>query len=119
METGFTDEDLIVMKSLKFDPSLKPNFESLKNCLVWEDERADFLSPDGYYLVGCLLIARSLLHRGLTFDDHPVNSEYCKNLWSIAQQQVSEWPGFKRIELNDVDKKYLDEKTRRAQREDL
>lgn len=115
METGFNDQDLELMKSLKYDPSLKPNYESLKGCLIWKDERSDDLSPDAYHIVSSLFVARSLLHQGLTFDDHPVDPEYCKNLWVIAQKQIADWPGFKRLTLNDEDRKYLEERVAQAE----
>lgn len=119
MKTEFTGNDLEVMRSLKYDPTLKPNYESLRGCLFWKDERSDELSPDGYKLVNSLIIARSLLQQGLTLDDHPIDPDYCKNLWAIAQKQIADWPGFKRLTLNEEDRKYLEEKMARAEREGL
>jgi sugar (pentulose or hexulose) kinase len=86
MEAGFTGQDLVLLKSLKYDPSLKPAYESIKGCLIWEDERAD---------------------------------ELCKELWAQAQQQISEWPGFKRLTLSAEDKEYFEDQIARAEREDL
>ena len=100
MEAGFTGQDLVLLKSLKYDPSLKPAYESIKGCLVWEDERADELSTEATRTVNNLLIARSLLHQGLTLDAHPINADLCKALWALAQEQISEWPGFKRLTLS-------------------
>ncbi len=119
METGFTGKDLEIMKSLKFDPSLKPNFESLKGCLVWKDERPRGLSLDADDLVNSLLIARASIHRGLTLDDLPFDPEYYKELWALAQQQISEWPGFKRLTLSDEDRLYLEDEIAASFREDL
>ncbi|MFA7340454.1 MAG: hypothetical protein WC028_26970 [Candidatus Obscuribacterales bacterium] len=119
MEAGFTGQDLVLLRSLKYDPSLKPAYESIKGCLIWEDERADELSTEAKRMVNNLLIARSLLHQGLTLDAHPINPELCKNLWALAQQQVSEWPGFRRLTLSAEDKAYFEDQVARAEREDL
>jgi hypothetical protein len=86
MHFEFVGKDLELMKSLKYDPELKPNYESIKGCLIWEDERAD---------------------------------ELCKELWAQAQQQISEWPGFKRLTLSAEDKEYFEDQIARAEREDL
>lgn len=54
------------------------------------------------------MAARAPIHRGLTFDDLPFDPDYYKELWALAQQQISNWPGFKRLTLNDQDRKYLE-----------
>ncbi len=119
MKTEFIGNDLEVMRSLKYDPTLKPNYESIRGCLFWKDERSEELSPDGYKLVNSLIIARSLLQQGLTLDDHPIDPEYCKKLWAIAQKQIADWPGFKRVTLSAEDKEYFEDQIARAEREDL
>ncbi len=119
MEAGFNDQDLELIKSLKYDPSLEPNFEALKGCLIWDDERPMGLSSEAYRTVSSLLVARSLLHKGLTLDDHPINADYCKKVWASAQQQISDWPGFRRLTLSDKDRKYLNDEIAASFREDL
>jgi len=119
MEAGFNDQDLELIKSLKYDPSLEPNFEALKGCLIWDDERPMGLSSEAYRTISSLLVARSLLHKGLTLDDHPINADYCKKVWAAAQQQISDWPGFKRLTLSDEDRKYLEDEIAASFREDL
>lgn len=119
MHFEFVGKDLELMKSLKYDPELKPNYESIKGCLIWKDERSDDLSPDAYHIVSSLFVARSLLHQGLSLDDHPIDPELCKKLWAQAQQQISEWPGFKRLTLSAEDKAYFEDQIARAEREDL
>lgn len=64
----------------------------------------------------CLLL---LIYRGLTLEDLPFEPEYYKELWTLAQQQVSEWPGFKRLTLSAEDKAYFEDQIARAEREDL
>ena len=119
MKPEFTERDLDLMRSLKYDPSLEPSYEYIRGCLFWEDERPEGLTPDADDLVGSLIIARSLFQRGLTLDDHPIDPEYCKNLWAIAQQQIGDWPGFKRLTLNDKDKKYLEDEIASASRQEF
>ena len=119
MHFEFVGKDLELMKSLKYDPELKPNYESIKGCLIWEDERPIGLSSEAYRAVGSLLIARSLLHQDLTLDAHPINPELCKKLWAHAQQQISNWPGFKRLTLSDEDRNYLEKEIAASFREDL
>ena len=119
MKPEFTGRDFDVMRSLKYDPSLKPNFESLKGCLVWKDERPRGLSIEADNLVNSLLIARAPIHRGLTLYDLPFDPEYYKELWALAQQQISNWPGFKRLSLSDEDRKYLNDEIAASFREDL
>ncbi|CAN5316161.1 hypothetical protein BH11CYA1_BH11CYA1_41090 [soil metagenome] len=114
MKPEFTGTDLDLIRSLKYDPLLEPSYEYLRGCLFWEDERPEGLTSDADDLIGSLIFARSLLQRGLTLEDHPVDPEYCKNLWAMAQQQISEWPGFKRLSLNDKDRRYLENEINKA-----
>ncbi len=109
MKPEFTGRDLDLMRSLKYDPSLEPIYEYLRGCLIWEDERPEGLTPAADDLVGSLIIARSLFHKGLTLEDHPIDPSYCKELWGSAQRQIGGWPGFKRLSLSDKDRKYLED----------
>jgi hypothetical protein len=113
-EPVFTGNDLRLMESLVYDANLEPSYEFLKGCLVWTDERPEGLTPAAYDKLGSLWIARSLLHRGLDFSDHPINPEYCRNLWERAIRQVSNWPGFKRLTLSEKDKRYYETKMNEA-----
>lgn len=108
-KTLFTENDLQLFKALKYDPELKPGFEAMKACLIWTDELADGLTPDGYDKLCSLWIARSLLHQGKTFSEHPINPEYCEQIWNLANQEIPDWPGFKRVKLDERDRKYYEE----------
>lgn len=119
MEIKLTDKDIELIQTQPYDSTLKPNFESLKGCLVWKDERPRGLSLDADDLVNSLLIARAPIHRGLTLDDIPFDPEYYKELWASAQQQISNWTGFKRLTLSDEDRKYLNDEIAASFREDL
>ena len=119
MEIKLTDKDIELIQTQPYDSTLMPNFESLKGCLVWKDERPRGLSLDAGRVINSLLVGRNLLHRGLTLDDHPINAEYCKKVWAAAQQQISNWPGFKRLTLSAEDRKYLNDEIAASFREDL
>lgn len=119
MEIKLTDKDIELIQTQPYDSTLMPNFESLKGCLVWKDERPRGLSLDAGRVINSLLVGRNLLHRGLTLDDHPINAEYCKKVWALAQQQISNWPGFKRLTLSAEYKMYLDDEIAASFREDL
>ncbi len=119
MKPEFTAKDLDILRALRYDSTLKPNFESLKGCLVWKDERPRGLSLDADNLLNSLIIARAPIHRGLTLDDLPFDPEYYKELWALAQQQISDWLGFKRLTLSDEDRRYLEEEIAASFREEL
>src|SRR5438874_7732579 len=99
MESGplFTGNDLRLIESLVFDPSLKPAFDPMKDCLVWADERAEGLTPDGYESLCDLWIARSFLHRGVDFSTHALDPNYFREVWDRAIQQGFNWPGSCRL----------------------
>lgn len=114
-EPLFTGNDLRLIDSLVYDPSLEPSFEFLKACLVWSDERPDGLTPAAYDKLCSLWVARSLLHNGLDFSDHPINPEYCRKLWQRAIEEIPDWPGFKRLTLTQKDKVYYREELEKSQ----
>ena len=119
MELKLTDKDIELIQTQPYDATLKPNFKSLKGCLVWRDERPRGLSLDADRVINSLLVGRNLLHRGLTLDDHPINADFCKKVWTASQKQIADWPGFKRLTLSDEDRKYLEEEIAASFREDL
>ena len=108
METVFAGNDLKLMKSMVYEPDLEPSYEFLKGCLIWNDERPDGLTPDGYDNLSSLWIARALLHNGLGLSDDPINPDFTRELWERAMNEVPEWPGFKRITLSYKDRQYLE-----------
>ena len=114
-EFVFSGNDLKLIESLVYDPSLEPSYEFLKGCLVWEDERPSGLTPDAYDILCDLWIARSLLHRGLSLADHPLDPQYCEDIWQRALKQGFSWPGFNRLILNDKDKLYYESQLLSAQ----
>jgi hypothetical protein len=111
-ELLFEGNDLRLIESLKFDPELEPSYESIKGCLIWRDERPDGLSNAGYEALGDLWAARSFLHQGLDFSEHPLNPDYYRRVWERALAQGLKWPGFNRITLSEKDKDYLESRLR-------
>jgi hypothetical protein len=110
MDSGplFRDNDLRLIESLVYDPTLKPKFDSMRDCLVWADERPEGLTPDGYEHLLDLLIARSFIHRDLDFSTHSLDPIYFKQIWDRAMEYKFQWPGFKRLTLSAEEKAYFD-----------
>ena len=99
----FAQYDLCLIESLVYQPELKPGFECLKECLIWEDERPNGLSPEGYEKLCDLWIARSFLHKKVPFSSWELDPNYFEQVWSMAQAQAFKWPGFYRVQLNQED----------------
>ena len=109
MEPVFTGNDLKLIESLEYNPTLTPGYDTLKGCLIWADERADGLTREGYENLCDLWIARSFIHRGKDFSSHPIDPNYFREFWDRAVTQGFRWPGFRRIELSPEDKQYYED----------
>lgn len=107
-EPLFVGEDLRLIELLTYKPSLKPSYDHIKNCLAWDDERADGLTPAGYEILCDLWIARSFIHRGLSFSIHELDPNYFRVVWERALGQKFKWPGFQRLTLSEEDKTYFE-----------
>ncbi len=105
-EPLFSGRDLELMLSLKFDESAEPSFHIMKRCLVWTDESIANLTSAAYESVGDLWITRGYLHRGLELSD-PKIDPYFRDIWERALQQIPDWPGFKRVTLDEEDRDYF------------
>ncbi len=102
-EPLFSERDKELVDALVFDDSLEPMFNSLADYFIWFDERPDNITPDGSDKLQTLWVGRSLLHKRLTFADHEINPEYCAKVWNQALEEIPNWPGFKRLKLNEKD----------------
>jgi hypothetical protein len=102
----FVGEDLRLIESLVYRPELKPSYEFMKDCLVWEDERPDGLTPDDYSNLSDLLVARSYLHRGEPFSAWELDPDRFKSVWERAIKQGLRWPGFRRVSLSGEEEAY-------------
>jgi len=105
--------DIDILNALHYDENTKPNFEFFKACLTWRDEGQDVpLSSEGREFLVDLWITRSCIHRQLPHEKwglDPQSWQYFTKIWEFGLKNVPNWPGFKRIELSEVDKKYLNE----------
>jgi hypothetical protein len=104
----FTGRDLELIESLKYNPCLEPGYCHIKDCLAWEDERVDGLTPDGYESLCDLWIARSFIHRNLDFSAYDLSPEYFRDIWERALKQGFKWPGFNRLILSETDKAFYE-----------
>jgi len=107
----FSNEDKKIFENLKYDKSLKPRFDWIKNCLFWKDEEAYRLSDDGNRKLAGLWIARFFIyHSGLSEEKWWINNkDFYKGAWSAAIDSGLKWPGFEksRLYLSKSDKEYL------------
>jgi hypothetical protein len=104
----FSQKDRDILQSQKYDASLRPGFNALTYCLVWDDEHPMGVSREGHDVLATLWLGRRLMHQGLTFADHPVNPDFCRNVWQQAIEEIPDWPGFKRLTLNEQDRTYFE-----------
>jgi hypothetical protein len=96
------------IESLVYDPSLQPGYDTIKDCLVWEDERSALVSPPGYEFLGKLLVYRGfVIHRGDRFDRIGMTGESYLSAWTYAMDTNLIWPGFKRLSLSPRDVEFL------------
>lgn len=106
----FTDDELKIINALVYNDSLKPVYDPVKDCLIWDDERPEGLVGRSYEKVVDLWIARSFLHRGYPREQwYGINprSTYFADAWESALKQSSKWPGFRRLQLSPEEKTYL------------
>jgi hypothetical protein len=97
------------VNTLTFQGNSEPSFELLKSCLVWPDERPTKISNAGYELVCDLWIVRGLIHQGVPPDKWGLDPAYFPEVWKNALVDVPQWPGFRRLEISDADRRYLEE----------
>jgi hypothetical protein len=107
-EPIFKGNDLRLIESLAYDPSLEPTYSPMRNHLMWSDEMPDGLTPEGYETLCDLWIARSFVQRGLDFSEHPLDPSYISEFWERALAQNFKWPGFSRLNLSSSDKAYYE-----------
>ncbi|MCW5824007.1 MAG: hypothetical protein KIT34_14480 [Cyanobacteria bacterium TGS_CYA1] len=105
----FLDRDKRLIDALVFDQSLKPKFNDLADYFFWLDELPENFTPEGFDILASLWLGRSLLHQGKKLEDHPINPEHCIRVWNQALVEIPNWPGFKRLSLNEADNKLFQE----------
>ncbi|MDC0836010.1 hypothetical protein POG22_23890 [Geitlerinema sp. CS-897] len=97
----FSGQDLKLIESLVYQPELEPSYEAIKDVLIWSDERPNGLSFEGYEKLCDLWVARSFIHRKVSFLSCKLDSTYFEEVWRRAVYQEFRWPGFYRFELKD------------------
>ncbi len=102
----FSERDRALIETSVYDSTLEPRFNPLSDYLMWDDELPSNITPDGIDVLSSLWSARSLMYRGLTFSDHPINPEYSQRVWEQAIQEIPNWPGFQRLRLSAEDQQY-------------
>jgi len=92
-----------------FDRLARPQFEEIKYCLVWPDERPEGLSSAGWELVGDLLVVRGYLHRAVPIEEWGMvgGQEYLRTWNRALLDERVPWNGFRRIALSDDDRQVL------------
>ena len=105
----FSERDLKLIKALVYKPELKPSYDIMRDALLWMDEWARELSSEGFDKFCYLLVARSYIHRGIPFSSYKSNPNLLEKVWLDAQNQIPQWPGFKRLELSPEDRAYYEE----------
>jgi len=115
----FSQRDRALVEALQYDPTLKPEYEILKGCLVWNDERPDNLTPAGYEKLCDLWIARGYIHREEPFSNNQLDPEYFGKAWEEALRDKIRWPGFLRLRLSDEDRRFYDETLRQAMTDEI
>jgi hypothetical protein len=106
-DSRFESRDRDLLMRLQFDRDASPAFEELRCCLIWPDERAESLSSHGYELLGDLWIVRGFIHRHIPRQHWGLDPDYFQLVWTCALSDVSGWPGFRRLELTEQDRNYL------------
>ncbi|MBP0011480.1 MULTISPECIES: hypothetical protein [unclassified Roseofilum] len=106
--TYFSGENLELIEALVYDPTLKPDYDIMRDSLVWPDERPQGLDPDAYEKLIDLWIARSFIHKGISFSDHRLDPEYFERVWKEAREQGFQWPGFHRLHLSEPDREFYE-----------
>lgn len=100
--------DIDVLAELILNPTALPNFEMLKCCLIWPDERPlGPLSRNGQEFLYDLWIVRGFIHRSVPRDQWGLDPGYFQNQWNFGLCNVPSWPGFKRLTISDADRTYL------------
>lgn len=101
--------DVAVLGQLRFDEGCEPSYDLIRACLVWPDERPHKISNEGYELLGDLWIVRGYLHRWIPPENWGLAPSYFQGVWRLALESVPGWPGFRRLELSEVDRAYLEQ----------
>ena len=107
IDSYLTRADQEMINALTFNSSLRPSFEVIKSCLIWDDERPRALSKEGRRFIDRLLVMRSFLHQGIPRDRWRVDPTPFESAWRAAEDAQLKWPGFSRLYLSEEDRLYF------------
>ena len=108
MTAYFEGNDLILIESLVYDPTLTPYYDFWRDCLIWEDERCDIgMTSSGYEKLCDLFVARTCIHLNEPFSSHSINPDHLSKAWKTALNANFCWPGWNRLQLSKKDKEYF------------
>jgi hypothetical protein len=104
------ERDISILNGLCYDENAEPNFDIIKYCLIWPDERpVDHPSKEGYELLTDLWITRGYIHQQVPYEEWLFDPPYFKERWEFGLINIPNWPGFKRVELSEANQKILAE----------
>jgi hypothetical protein len=107
LDSYLTQADRALIEGATFNPALRPSFEVIKSCLIWEDERPRELSRNGSQFIARLWVVRSFIHQGIPPERWGVDPTPFENAWRAAQGAGLRWPGFMRLTLSQEDARYF------------
>jgi hypothetical protein len=103
-----SSHDLSTLNNLAFDARVEPEFEVIKHCLTWADERPLIkLSDSGQEFLSDLWIIRGFIHRLIPSEQWGLDPKYFSEVWNFGLLHVAQWPGFRRLTLTEKDNLYL------------
>jgi len=112
----FSPSDRSLIESVSYDMNAAIDFDNMRDCLYWKDERPDGLTSDGYEKLLDLMIARKLIYHLPQIGKDPSQCilpgdelDNWRRRWDRALKQHVNWPGFRRIELSDSDKAFYEQ----------
>ncbi|AKT37849.1 hypothetical protein [Chondromyces crocatus] len=108
----FSELDREKIERLEYDPASEPSYELVKSHLVWPDEEPTAVSEAAYDLLCILWFIRGLMHRHVPPAHWGPDAAALQNAWQDALREIPRWPGFKRLELSEADRAFLDRCTR-------
>jgi hypothetical protein len=114
--TLFSSNDARLIRALEYDRRAVAGFEVIKTCLIWSDETPSDMSNEGRALLGDVLGARGMLHRGIAVHEMP--STFAQ-AWMDFQRDFPGWPGFRRTVLSPEERAYLTTELRRLEDDEV
>ena len=103
------NRDRKIIDALQFDPTLEPDYDALRDMILWWDEFPRNLTPVGHEIMHDVLIARSFLFH------HPQLRLPCialdgvdrrRQVWNEFAAEFPSWPGLRRTRLSAAEQAF-------------